>query len=106
MSIPRNTLAIIAIASAAVALPAAAATTAEQQTIEVKIAGYDLNSEAGAEIILNKIEFAAERVCDLTTARQTLAGKAEAETCEAKAIKRAVASLQSPILAKVHAQKS
>lgn len=102
---PRNTIAAIVIA-AAVALPATAATTSNTQAVEVKIAGYDLNTEAGAEMVFNRIQFAAERVCDLKTARQSLASKAEAETCEAKAIKRAVASLNSPTLNKVHAQRS
>lgn len=106
MTTPRNTFAAIALAAAAFTLPATAATTLNEQTVEVRIAGYDLKTEAGAEIVFNKIKFAAERVCDVTTARQTPTSRAEAEACEAKAIERAVSSLNTPALNKVYAERS
>lgn len=106
MTIPRNTLVAIAITAAAFALPAAAATATNTQTIDVKIAGLDLNTPAGAELVLGKIERAAKRVCAIGTARETLAGKIEAEACVEKAVKVAVASIDAPVLKQALAFKS
>lgn len=99
MTLPK-TLAFICGSVAFATLPAmaGAAPSIDVQKIEVSTQGYDLSSKTGADIVLNKINRAAEKVCGATTSRQPLAQRVLAKKCHEDAVIRAVASIDAPAL--------
>lgn len=70
--------------------PIASAGSVELKTKPVSLSGLDLNSQAGAEIALDRIERAAKDVCGFDDARWLRAWRSEASTCVKTAIAKAV----------------
>ncbi|WOR15681.1 UrcA family protein [Hyphomonas sp. FCG-A18] len=70
--------------------PMASAGSVEINTKPVSLAGLDLNSKAGAEIALNRIESAAKDVCEYDDTRWLRAWRNEASACVETAIAKAV----------------
>ena len=101
MPTPRTYIAA-AIAAAFISAPAFAGSIETAQSVDVKIAGYDLSSEPGATIVLNKIEDAAKRVCNVRTSSDSLRFRQLAKACVATAVSNAVASIDTPALTRVH----
>ena len=102
MPTPRNYV-IAAIAASFFAAPAFAGSTDNVQSVEVKIAGYDLTSASGAAMVFDKIGSAAERVCDVHSTTRSIKLRQLAKSCVATTISNAVASVNVPALGRVHA---
>lgn len=97
-------LAVVAL-SGAIVLPASAASIEETSAKSVSIAGIDMHSEAGAKIVYQRIEKAADRVCGVTKSRMTLKQIAPAKTCAANAVSAAVKALNVEEVTALHIAK-
>lgn len=97
MTLPKALSIFVGSAAALAILPATAATSSEPgvKSLEVSIAGYDLDDPAHAQIVYYKIQQAAKRVCRLTGVRETLRERSEEMQCRADAITNAVAQFDS-----------
>ncbi|MEL6694393.1 MAG: UrcA family protein [Pseudomonadota bacterium] len=76
-----------------IAAPSALAGSVEVTSKPVSVAGLDLNSPTGADIALDRIEAAAESVCDYSDRRLKILHRARTEACTATAIKKAVKNI-------------
>ncbi|MEM7493319.1 MAG: UrcA family protein [Pseudomonadota bacterium] len=85
-----------------IAAPAAFAGSADVTTKPVSVAGLDLNSPAGAEIALDRIEAAAESVCDYDNRHWKMVRRAETQACTQAAIKQAVKTIGNEMLIDVY----
>jgi UrcA family protein len=72
-------------------------TDADVPRITVKFRDLDLSNKAGIALLYRRIEAAASRVCGSVDPRD-LARWATAKACQDRAISRAVASIDSPML--------
>lgn len=88
MKSPRILAGLIALSF--LSAPVAMAGSAEINTKPVSLAGLDLNSKAGAEIALNRIESAAKDVCEYDDTRWLRAWRNEVSACVETAIAKAV----------------
>lgn len=80
----------------ALSLSAHAGTLGEKETRSFSIAGIDLNSEAGAQLVFDRIENTADRVCGVKSSnKQTLREMQAAKDCAAEAVKTAVETLNA-----------
>ena len=70
--------------------PMVSAGTVELKTKPVSLSGLDLNSKAGAEIALDRIENAAKDVCGYNDARWLRAWRSDATTCVKTAVANAI----------------
>ena len=75
------------------AAPVAVAGSLDIHTKPVSLAGLDLNSEAGADLALDRIEDAAKKVCDLNKRRMQPMWQDDVATCMKGAIEGAIASI-------------
>ena len=82
---------------------AAFAGTADVKTVEVTVKAYELNNADGAEVVLERIERAAERVCH-TSLFAPLKMRAAVAACEVSAVETAVKDLDSAHLTKAWQQ--
>ena len=98
-----KTLAASVAAIAVAAAPAFAGSTPKIQKEAVSIAGYDLSTETGAKIVLEKISAAAQRVCDVREHRLSLQDHAASKTCMAEAMNAAIAQINKPVLNRLYA---
>jgi UrcA family protein len=64
----------------------------------VPLADLDLASAAGARVLLQRIETAADEVCGGETHARSKAAQADYRACRAQAISDAVASMRTPTL--------
>ncbi|MEM1391010.1 MAG: UrcA family protein [Pseudomonadota bacterium] len=85
-----------------IASPAAIAGSADVTTKPVSVAGLDLNSPAGADIALDRIEAAAESVCDYDNRHLKMIRRAETQACTQAAIKQAVKTIGNETLISVY----
>lgn len=85
-----------------IAIPVAFAGSAEITTKPVSVAGLDLNSKAGADIALDRIEAAAESVCDYDHRHWKMVRRADTEACAQAAIKQAVKTIGTETLISVY----
>ena len=100
MTLPKTLTTLLGSAAALAMLPAMAGSTSEAnvKSLDVSIAGYDLNDPAHAQIVYYKIQKAAKRVCRNSLARETLREKIDERDCRKDAIERAVTALNAPEL--------
>jgi len=100
----RPTVLAAAIAAAALFTPIAQA--GEANSIAVQRADLNLQSEAGAETMLNRLNHAARRACGVSsTARLDLETFNNNRACMADAVQRAVDSLDAPLVTALHAER-
>ncbi len=100
----RSLIALAAVAlSGAVVLPAAAASFGKEHTKSISLAGIDINSEAGAEIVYKRIVKAADRVCGVNRGLMSQREVLEATACADKAISTTVKALNVERLTALHA---
>lgn len=99
MTLPK-TLATLASATAALSmLPALAASApAQEKTAEVSVTGYDLSKRSDANIVFQRIERAAKRVCAISGIRESAKDRVDRSSCASEAIANAVAALNAPEL--------
>lgn len=88
-----------------IAMPSHAGATDAPKQKEVSIAGYDLTTDEGAEMVLIKIEQAAERVCDFSTSRRDLKSVQFEKKCVAEAVANAVTALDAPRVSEIYTSK-
>ncbi|CAN7199121.1 UrcA family protein [Phenylobacterium sp. LjRoot219] len=87
------------LAATTLAVGAASAEPApERVTIAVQVADLDLQSDADAQVALNRIRRAAHTICGETDSRQ-LARQAMIDSCVREAVNATVATSSSPALA-------
>ncbi|MGH1422636.1 MAG: UrcA family protein [Hyphomonas sp.] len=102
----RSLIALAAVAlSGAVVLPAAAASIEEASAKTVSVAGIDMSTEAGAKIVYQRIENAADRVCGVNSGRMALKQIQPAKACAEKAVEAAVKALNVDTVTAVHNAK-
>jgi UrcA family protein len=77
---------------------AAPAFAGEARSIPVQRADLNLQSEAGAEVMLARLERAAERVCGVANGRIDLATHNLGRACVEETIANAVDSLDAPLV--------
>lgn len=77
---------------------AAPAFAGEARSILVQRADLNLQSEAGAEAMLGRLERAAERACGVTTARVDLETHNRGRACVEETMANAVGSLNAPLV--------
>ena len=70
----------------------------------VSLAGLDLSTPKGAEVVYGRIRFAAKVVCRVDQSRD-LAQAARARTCFRRAVDDAVGQAHRPLLSELHARK-
>lgn len=100
MTLPK-TIAIGVVSAMFAAAPAFAGATYEEQSVPVSIAGYDLTSETGAKLVLEKIANAASQVCAADEQGRSLQERTFARDCMASAMKTAVSAVNQPVLTRV-----
>lgn len=100
MTLSKSLTTVLGSALALSMLPAVAGAAPDDhvQTLELSIAGYDLSDLEEAKVVYAKIQSAAKRVCDRTTARQTLRERADEMRCRADAVAQAIVALDEPVL--------
>ncbi len=95
------------LATAATLLLTIGPALAEPHAVQAKVnyADLDLQSPAGAATLYRRISSAARRVCDAGDSRDLRAQQA-ARRCREAAVDRAVATIDSPRLAVLHAARA
>lgn len=94
---------LFAVASACAFLGATLAGTpaiagGEQANMRVPTAGLNLQSDSGAQTVLNRIKFAASVFCEDTAGTKELARSAEARRCRDRMMYLAVSKLDAPMV--------
>jgi len=100
-----NSFRKVIVAAALVAGIVTAAQGAEFPQVHVKYADLNLNSEAGAAVLYQRIRSAAAQVCGTFGVRD-LSAQAAAKACQARAIGEAVATVHAPALTQVYEGKT
>ena len=77
------------------AVPAHAGSSNVAKSVEVDIAGIDLTTDAGTELVLRKVRRAAEDACDVKPGRRTLTEMSDSRACVDKAMEQAIESLSA-----------
>ncbi|MGE0830632.1 MAG: UrcA family protein [Hyphomonadaceae bacterium] len=90
-----------AIGFCAFAIAPANAATESFRTERVSYAGLDLNHDAGANVMLRRIQFAAREVCGDRTGRMSLRERAEIRACTSETMSKAVAAVGNDNLTRV-----
>lgn len=75
----------------------------EVRAVAVHAADLDLMRSAGAQELLQRLQFAAVRVCDAETPERDLARLRFQRACVADTMNRAVASVSSPLVQRLYA---
>lgn len=91
------------LATGLIASPAFAGPGTIESSVNVNITGYDLSQAADAETVLNKIESAAEKVCDVSRSVRLLEKKRKQEACVEQAVSDAMTSLALKANGNLHA---
>jgi UrcA family protein len=92
----------IAFASLAVCAALSTAARAEEAPqVHVSYADLNLNSEAGAKVLFQRIRAAAARVCEVPNMRD-LSSQSRAKACTDHAIAVAVDAVKAPALTKIY----
>ncbi len=91
------------LATGLIASPALAGPSTIESSVDVNISGYDLSLAADAQTVLNKIESAAEKVCDVSRGVRLLEKKRNQEACVEKAVSDAMTSLALKANGNLHA---
>lgn len=100
MTRPKTFAALVCSAFALSAVPAMAGPSPklDVRTVEISISSYDLAKPADAQIVFDKIQYAAKRACRRSVGRQTPRDRIEEQDCREEAIARAVTQLDEPVL--------
>lgn len=93
---------LIAAALALGAVTAAAAQPAERLSTRVQVADLNLQSDAGAETALRRIQHAAREICGDQTGVRDLQRQAMSDACVRDSVNTTVASSHSRTLAAVN----
>jgi UrcA family protein len=94
----------VLVAAALVAGFATAGQAAEFQQVHVNYGDLNVNSEAGAAALYQRIRNAAEQVCGTFGVRD-LGAEAAAKACKTRAIGEAVAAVHAPALSQIYEGK-
>jgi UrcA family protein len=94
----------VLVAAALVAGFATAGQAAEFQQVHVNYGDLNVNSEAGAAVLYQRIRNAAEQVCGTFGVRD-LGAEAAAKACKTRAIGEAVAAVHAPALSQIYEGK-
>jgi UrcA family protein len=86
---------LLALVPAALALTAPAA-LAKPAGLRVEYADLNLNSEAGAEVMLRRLNRAAASVCGDSYGRRPIEAREAVRACMSDAVERAVSALDHP----------
>ena len=78
---------------AGAAAPALAEQRSEQSSLEIDISGIDLTSEAGARMVLNRIERAAGRICGVRSGLKSLEEVRFEKLCVENAVENTIRSI-------------
>jgi UrcA family protein len=95
------TLPVLGLAAAAAlsgAIPARAQTSDAAPSVTVRYNDLNIGSRAGAEVLLRRIETAANSVCGGAPDIRQLSQWAGFQACRTSAVERAVAAAESPML--------
>jgi UrcA family protein len=92
-----NTIRITIAAAAMIAALATGARAADVPQVHVKYGDLNVNTQAGAAALYQRIRFAADQVCELPNARN-LAVAAKMQACADHAVATAVATVNNPTL--------
>ncbi len=95
-------IAAIVCAVGFVSAPAFAGPDVTQKSAVIDISAYDLSSVDGATAVHKKLQRAAKRVCNVNPGIKSVRERSQQKACEAVAIDRAVQSIRSKQLARVH----
>ncbi|MDJ0941580.1 MAG: UrcA family protein [Woeseiaceae bacterium] len=96
--------AMSALLLAAIAAPAHASSSPLGASISVSFADLNIHNEAGAKVLYARLQRASASVCELDTFRElgSLARVADAESCYAETLDKAVTRIDSDALKKIH----
>jgi len=95
---------VLAMCTAIGAVGNARAAGADASTLTVRYSDLNLSTEQGARVLYGRILAAAYRVCAADNMLD-LDAMATARVCREEAITKAVRSVNSPLLASVHAER-
>jgi UrcA family protein len=76
----------------------------EQANMRVSTEGLNLQSDSGAQIVLNRIKYAASVFCEDDGGTKELARRAEARRCRDRMMDLAVSKLDAPLVTARYAQ--
>lgn len=96
-------LCAVTLAIAAIAAPAGAAETTRTQ-VEVRYADLNLETQAGAQVLLRRLDHAARQACGVERGGRGFAHHRQSE-CAARALSKAVTAVGSPMLAQAYAER-
>lgn len=91
------------LAIAAIVAPAGAAETTRTQ-VQVHYADLNLETRAGAQILLRRLDHAARQACGVERGARGFAPRRQSE-CAARALSKAVTTVGSPMLAQAYAER-
>jgi UrcA family protein len=94
----RTFIATAAVLGALVTAPAAIAEPTISSTVRVSYADLDLSREAGARVLLDRIEAASQKVCGPRPSPRNLKINIHYRACYRDAVSQAVAAVESPRL--------
>ncbi len=106
-----NTCRYILMLTAAVACMAAGYARADSSrtddvpSIVVSLAGFDLSTAKGTDVVYSRIRSAAKIVCGVNKSRQ-LPQMARANVCFRNAVDDAIAQANRPLLSQLHARRT
>ncbi|HEY7797660.1 MAG TPA: UrcA family protein [Hyphomonadaceae bacterium] len=94
----RTLIATTAILGALAPVPSAVAEPVVRSSVRVSYADLDLSREAGAYVLLQRIEAASQRVCGPRPSPRNLKIHIHYQACYRDAVSQAVAEVESPLL--------
>lgn len=73
-----------------------------QRSVRVVYSDLDIEVDSGAEVLLSRIERAAERACGANQGRRPLSQRAASRACVQQAVDQAVSTIDAPRLTALH----
>ncbi|WP_167755828.1 UrcA family protein [Vitreimonas flagellata] len=74
----------------------------EARSVRVEYGDLNVEADAGAEVLLNRIERAAARACGANQGRRPLSERAATRACVQQAVDQAVSTIDAPRLTALH----
>lgn len=73
-----------------------------ERSVRVVYSDLDIEVDSGAEVLLSRIERAAERACGANQGRRPLSERAASRACVQQAVDQAVSTIDAPRLTALH----
>ncbi len=96
-------LCVATCAFAMLTAPASAGTNRQHQAVAVHYGDLNLSSEAGAKVLIRRVDQAARQACGVETGSRGLVRR-EQRRCRAEAMSEAIAEVNQPVVTTMFAE--